>query len=108
MTKAGKGFGVVILIAVVILVALYLRKKEPPTFEIATVGRVDSRFSMEFPEYGQNLTYIEISPIVGKYGRVFIAPTADYSLSWSKLKENIIAGKYRELTPFELEAYWIA
>lgn len=108
MTKTDKGLGGIIVAAVIFLALLLWRRVKPPTFEIATVGRVDSRFSMEFPEYGQNLTYIEISPVVGKYGRIFIAPTEDYVLPWSQLKENIIAGKYRELTSAELEAYWIA
>lgn len=108
MTKTDKGVGAIIVIAVLGFFLFLWRRAKPPTFEIATVGRVDSRFSMEFPEYGQNLTYIEISPIVGKYGRVFIAPTEAYSLAWSQLKQNIIAGKYRELTSAELEAYWMA
>ena len=37
--------------------------------------------------------------------RVFIAPTEAYNLSWSQLKENIKAGKYRELTSAELATY---
>ena len=108
---------VVVAIAIVLaILALRERHKLPPEFpsefpsyfEIATVGKVDSsRFSMAFPEYGKGLTYIEIGPIVGKYGRIFIAPPEAYDLSWIQLEENIVAGMYRELTPAELEEYWI-
>ena len=118
MTKKGIGeMGVIILLIIIALLVWRKKKAEIPTeipaeipteFEIATVGKVDSRFSMEFPEWGKGLTYIEISPIIGKYGRVFIAPPEDYNLLWAQLRENIKQGKYRELTSTELELYWIA
>jgi len=110
--KERKGIEGAIAVIIAVLAAIFLLRKKIPVllpdyFEIATVGRVGPRFSMAFPEWGQNLTYIEIGPIVGKYGRVFIAPPEAYDLSWSQLKENIVAGMYRELTPAELEEYWI-
>jgi len=110
MTKKGIGeMGVIILLIIIALLVRRKKKAEIPTeFEIATVGKVDSRFSMEFPEWGKGLTYIEISPIIGKYGRIFIAPPEDYNLLWAQLRENIKQGKYRELTSTELELYWIA
>lgn len=107
--KGAMSTGFLLVIGFIALI-LYLRAREKP-FEIATVGKVNySRFSMEISEEWFGLTYIETTPRIhkdGRWGRTFIAPTEDYDLPWSQIKENIIAGKYRELSHQEVEDYVI-